>query len=63
MKICDDPTDPEKVKQTIAEVTAFVDGHVSSPFTMDEIKDMQRPAPKPVAKVIPKSSCEKRDGA
>ena len=63
MIFCDDPSDPEKVKQTISEVYAFVEGRESSPFTMDEIKEMQRPAPKPSVKVVLKSSCEKREGA
>ena len=64
MKICDDPSDPVKVKQTIAEVEKFCAGREIIPFTMDKIKAIGTPAPKRIAQVsVPKVPCEKREGA
>lgn len=57
MKMCDDPSDPEKVIQTISEVYAFVEGRESIPYTMDEIKAIGTPVPK--AKI----ACERKPEA
>lgn len=54
MKMCDDPSDPEKVIQTISEVYAFVEGRESIPYTMEEIKAIGTPVPK--AKI----TCERK---
>jgi len=63
MKICDDPSDPEKVRQCIAEVDAFFKDYHAAPWTSEEIAEIMKPVPKNTCTAIIIVPCERKDGA